>query len=186
MSSTESVTRWISRIKEGDRGGVEKLLERYLQRLAQIARKKLQPLPGLAGYEEDVALSALKSVCLGAERGRFPQLLDRDDLWRLLVVITVRKAIDLMRRKRPEEDDAEPHLDELLSSDPSPAQAAEMAEECQRLLDLLGDAELQSIAHWKVQGYTNDEIADRLGCVPRTVERKLHRIRTLWAQELSA
>jgi DNA-directed RNA polymerase specialized sigma24 family protein len=183
MSSTESVTRWISRIKEGDRGGVEKLLDRYLRRLVQLARKKLQTLPRLAGYEEDVALSALKSVCLGAERGRFPQLFDRDDLWRLLVVITVRKAIDLMRRNRPEEEAAEPYVEELLSSDPSPALAAEMAEECQRLFDRLGDAELQSIAHWKVQGYTTAEIAGKLDCTLRTVERKLRIIRGLWQQE---
>jgi hypothetical protein len=47
MSSTESVTRWISRIKEGDRGGVKKLLDHYFQRLAQLARKKLQTLPRL-------------------------------------------------------------------------------------------------------------------------------------------
>jgi DNA-directed RNA polymerase specialized sigma24 family protein len=31
-----------------------------------------------------------------------------------------------------------------------------------------------------VEGYTNDEIAEILGCVRRTVERKLERIRGLW------
>jgi DNA-directed RNA polymerase specialized sigma24 family protein len=186
MSSSESVTHWISRIKEGDRAGVAKLLDHYFHRLVQLARKKLQARQGLTGYEEDVALSALKSVCLGAERGQFPQLLDRDDLWRLLVVVTVRKAIDLMRRARPEAEAVEAHLEELLSAEPSPALAAEMAEDYQRLFDRLGDAQLQSVAHLKVQGYTNDEIAEKLGCVTRTVERKLDRIRILWEQELSA
>jgi RNA polymerase sigma factor (sigma-70 family) len=186
MTPNDSVTHWIRRVKEGDRAGVEKLLEHYFQRLVQLARKKLQAREGLTGYEEDVALSALKSVCLGAERGRFPQLQDRDDLWRLLVVVTVRKAIDLLRGRKSREEAVEAHLEELLSAEPSPALAAEMAEECQRLFDLLDSPELRSIAHLKVEGYTNDEIAEKLGCVPRTVERKLQRIRTLWDQELSA
>jgi DNA-directed RNA polymerase specialized sigma24 family protein len=33
-----------------------------------------------------------------------------------------------------------------------------------------------------VEGYTNEEIAGRLGCVVRSVERKLQRIRILWAE----
>ena len=58
------------------------------------------------------------------------------------------------------------------------------ADECRRLLDLLDEPELQQIALWKVEGQTNDEIATRLNCVPRTVERKLGRIRALWKDEL--
>ena len=42
--------------------------------------------------EDDVALSAFKSLCVGAARGRYPILTDRDDLWRLLIVIAARKA----------------------------------------------------------------------------------------------
>ena len=185
MTSTDSVTRWISQIKEGERAGVEKLLNRYFARIVQLARKKLQGVPALAGYEEDVALSAFKSLCLGAERGRFPQLLDGDDLWRLLVVITIRKAIDLMRRRHPEDVASEPDIEALLSREPAPEVVAEMDEECQRLFARLGDAELQTIAHWKVQGYSNEEIAQQLGCVLRTVERKLNRIRILWEQDLA-
>jgi DNA-directed RNA polymerase specialized sigma24 family protein len=67
---------------------------------------------------------------------------------------------------------------QLLSGAPS----AEMADEYQRLLGLLGDVELRSVALWKVEGYTNEEIAEKLGCVVRSVERKLQRIRILWAE----
>jgi DNA-directed RNA polymerase specialized sigma24 family protein len=70
-----------------------------------------------------------------------------------------------------------------MGPEPTPEFAALVAEECQRRLDSLGDAELRSVALWKMEGYTNDEIAERLGCVPRTVERKLRVIRGLWDQE---
>jgi DNA-directed RNA polymerase specialized sigma24 family protein len=64
--------------------------------------------------------------------------------------------------------------------------AAQVADECRRLLELLGDATLRSVAVWKMEGYTNAEIADKLGCVPVTVERKLQLIRRVWANEREA
>jgi len=185
MPANDSVTLWLNQVKEGERDGVRLLLERYFQRLVQLARSRFQGRPGLAGYDEDVALSAFKSLCLGAERGRFPQLGDRDDLWRVLAVLTVRKAIDVQRRHRDHEHLGEPNLEQLLSDEPSAEMAAEMAEDYQRLLGLLGDAELRSVALWKVEGYTNKEIAEKLGCVVRSVERKLQRIRILWAEAVA-
>ena len=126
-----------------------------------------------------MALSAFKSLCLGAERNRFPQLADRDDLWRLLAKMTVRKAIDLRRRRRPAAADPDA-VDDLFSREPDPEVAAEMAETFDRLLAQLGDPRLREIALWKVEGHTNADIAARLGCAERSVERKLHRIRLLW------
>jgi RNA polymerase sigma factor (sigma-70 family) len=180
----DSVTRWLNQVKEGERDGVRLLLERYFQRLVQLARSRLGR-PELANYDEDVALSAFKSLCLGAERGRFPQLSDRDDLWRLLAVLTIRKAIDVQRRHRTREATGEPDLEQLLSAEPPPELAAEMAENYQRLLSGLDADDLRSIALWKVEGYTNEEIAGRLKCVVRSVERKLQRIRILWAEAIA-
>lgn len=179
------VTLWIAQVKDGERAAVQPLMEHYFQRLVALARARLRAIPGMAGHDEDVALSAFKSLCLGAERGRFPNLLDRNDLWRLLAVITIRKAIDLQRRRRPEEAVSPEAMNAFLSREPPPELAAELVEEYQRLLGRLGDEQLQSIALWKVEGHTNGEIANRLGCVERSVERKLHRIRMLWEAELA-
>jgi hypothetical protein len=145
-----------------------------------------------------VASSALFSFWRAAERGRFPQLLDRHDIWRLLVVITARKAI-----RRLEYEDAhkrnplvlegvsppgneEVHLDDFLSREPTPEFIVSMTEEYQRLLDRLGDNQLRSVAVWKTEGYTNAEIAARLRRTPRCVERKLQVIRSLLEQELAS
>lgn len=61
----------------------------------------------------------------------------------------------------------------------------QVAEQCQRLLDGLGDETLRTVALRKMEGYSNDEIAAQLECAPRTVTRKLRRIRVLWNQEAS-
>jgi RNA polymerase sigma factor (sigma-70 family) len=183
MSSTDPVTLWIRQLKGGQRAAVGLLLRRYFGRLVQLAGARLRAWPELAADDEDVALSAFKSLCLGAERGRFPQLDDRADLWRLLALLTVRKAIDLLRRQRAPGQDGEVDVEQLLGREPPPELAAELAEEYRRLLDRLDDPQLQAIALWKVEGYANEEIARKLDCGLRSVERKLHRIRTLLQEE---
>jgi RNA polymerase sigma factor (sigma-70 family) len=111
-------------------------------------------------------------------------LAGRDDLWRLLATRTISRAIDLIRRRHPDQFADEAAVEQLLSREPTPEDAAEMADECRRLLDLLDEPELRQIALWKVEGYTNEEIAAQLDCVPRTIERKVGRIRLQWRDEL--
>ncbi len=199
MSTEETVTQWLEQLQAGDQAAAQKLWECYFRRLVGLARARLQGLPRRAARdEEDVALSAFNSFCLGAERGRFPQLQDRDNLWRLLVTLTARKAQRLVRdehrQKRgggavlgeselqaPGETPA--GLQQVTSREPTPAFAAQVAEEYERLLTVLGDDELRSIAVGKMEGDTNGEIAARLGCALSTVERRLALIRRIWDQE---
>jgi DNA-directed RNA polymerase specialized sigma24 family protein len=193
MTSTELVTHWIGQLKDGSPAAAQKLWEGYFQKMVEFARLKLQGLPRRAADEEDVALSAFDSFCRGAAAGRFPQLADRNSLWPLLVALTAHKAIDLLRHERrlkrggpPEAGgpiDREVELEQVLGREPSPAFALQVAEETERLLNLLGDDVLRSIALWKMEGDTTEEIAARLGCVPRTIERKLRLIRHLWGEE---
>jgi DNA-directed RNA polymerase specialized sigma24 family protein len=191
MADEGSVTWWWRRLQAGDPAAAQQLWERYFHRLVGLARVKLLGSSRRAADEEDAALSAFNSLCRGAEAGRFPQLADRDSLWRLLVTITVRKAAhqvrDAGRQKRgggaSPVADAEAALAEALSREPSPEFAASMAEECQRLLDRLGDRDLQTVALRRVEGYSVEEIAGRLGCAPRAVKRKMALIRTIWEKE---
>jgi DNA-directed RNA polymerase specialized sigma24 family protein len=194
MSTQGSITRWIGLLKDGDHAAAQELWQAYFQRLVVLARARLRHVPRRAADEEDVALSAFDSFCRGTQRGRFPRLDDRDDLWQVLVLITVRKAIDLAhhegRRARSGRvqtfaDLADPEIEALLGvgDEPTPLLAAQMADECRRLLGRLDEPTLRTVALWKMEGYTNQEIADRLDCVVTTVERKLQRIRKLWERE---
>jgi DNA-directed RNA polymerase specialized sigma24 family protein len=193
-NSGNSVTRWISALKQGDQSAAQGLWEAYFRRLVGLAYARLRDAPRRIADEEDVALSAFDSFCRGAQAGRFPRLDDRNDLWQILVLITVRKAIDLRNYEgRPSRGrgrvqsltDLTPEgLEALGGNEPTPELAAQLAEEYQRLMEQLGDSTLQSVATWKLEGYTDDEIAVRLGCVTRTVERKLALIRRMWGKEM--
>src|SRR4051794_17553692 len=201
MSADGSVTLWIDRLKAGDHAAAQDLWERYFRRLVGLARHKLRGAPRLPADEEDVALSAFDSFCRGAETGRFPRLADRDDLWRLLVVLTARKASDLVQHERrqkrgggrvsgesafltPGTDlEEEAGMARVIGDEPTPEFAAQVAEEYRRLLDVLGDDELRWVAQWKMEGYTNSEIATRLGCAEPTVERRLRVIRSIWSDQ---
>ncbi len=75
-------------------------------------------------------------------------------------------------------------FDALSSSEPTPAFLYELAEEHQRLLAALDDDTLRRITVWKMEGWTGQEIAGKLGITRRSVEWKLERIRELWKREL--
>src|SRR5262249_7789377 len=153
MSNEGSVSRWLGALQAGDPAAVQQLWARYYPRLVVLARKRLREAPRRVADEEDLALSAFDSFCRHAQNGRLPQLHDRDSLWGLLVCMTARKAAHLLRdqgRRKRGGGAVEPLLEDLLSEEPSPEFAAEMAEECQRLLRLLDDRELEAVALWKM------------------------------------
>jgi DNA-directed RNA polymerase specialized sigma24 family protein len=139
------------------------------------------------------------SFCRAAEQRRFPDLADRGSLWRLLVVMTARKANQLRRHEGRQkrggallpvaemagEEDEDSLLGQLLSREPTLEIAAQMSEACARMLGQLGDDKLRQVALLRMEGYTVEDVAARLGCVARSVKRKLHLIRNIWEKELT-
>jgi DNA-directed RNA polymerase specialized sigma24 family protein len=193
MTPDGSISRWLGQLVGGDRRATEQLWQRYFHRLVGLARTKLRDAPRRAADEEDVALSAFDSFCRGAEQGRFPDLADRENLWAVLVVTTARKAFhqvrDQQRLKRggPGTGTTEKAAwEEVLGREPSPDLAAEMAEAYHRLLERLPDPDLRSVAIWKMEGDSVEEMASRLNCSPRSIKRKTQLIRTIWEKEIDA
>jgi DNA-directed RNA polymerase specialized sigma24 family protein len=191
MASVGSVTVWIGELKDGDGQAAQQLWERYFEKLVILARRKLRGAPRRAKDEEDVALSVFDSLFQGTEEGRFPRLDDRHDLWRLLVHLTAQKAADQVRHELRQKRDCrrnvsvdEESLDGILGREPTADFAAQVVEECQWLLARLDNAKLREVAVWKMEGYTNQEIAAKHHCVTRSVERRLDSIRKLWCGEV--
>lgn len=203
MSSpeTDSITRWIDGVKQGDEAAIQAIFNRYYDQLIRFARRKLEGTPKRIADEDDILNSAFKSFCAAAKKGRFPDLKDRDGLWRLLLSITARKAVDLKRyndrekRKvlgesvflRARAGDTNPGGMDQVAGDSGPTDEGTIAaEELERLLDKLGDDDLKAVAVAKLEGLTNREIAKRLDVALRTVERQLQLIRKKWEAELKA
>src|SRR4051812_6349023 len=105
MASVEvaqSITRLIRAAQDNRASAAGPLLEAYFERLVQLARKRLEGTPGIAAYDEDVALRSFFSVWHRVRNSERPlQLANRDDLWRLLATRTISRAIDLIRRLKP-------------------------------------------------------------------------------------
>lgn len=196
MASEGSVSRLIDGLVVNDEQAVYLLWQRYFSQLVRLARSKLAASHRRVADEEDVALSAFDSFCRNAQRRMFPELLDRDGLWRLLVKITARKIAHLVRDQQrlkrggetatvteSDEDGKNMVLEEILSREPDPEMAAVATEEYQRLLECLEEEMLREVAIWRMEGRTVEEIAEKLHCAPRTVKRKLELIRKLWGAE---
>jgi RNA polymerase sigma factor (sigma-70 family) len=199
MRAQGSVTRLIIDLRSNDpkvREVAARLVwGRYLKELLRLARSQLSARIRTREDEEDVLQSMYKSFCIRQRKGDF-DLRSRDQLWNLLVQITLRKARNtairhLQGKRDIRREDAvtiqspDSLLDQIDASGPSPAEAALLNEALERRIQMLGEPELREIALLKLEGYTNAEIAAQLDCTLRTVERKLERIRSYWqtAQE---
>jgi DNA-directed RNA polymerase specialized sigma24 family protein len=197
-----SVSHWIDDLQTGRvDAAARNLWERYFDQLVHLARARLKDLPKGSADEEDVALSAFDSFCQGAADRRFPRLGGRDDLWRLLVTITARKANAQADRESRRKRGGGRVLDEaalggessgagglaaVVGNEPTPEFAAQIADELRRLLAELRDDPLRQVALLRMEGYRNDEIALRMKCSLRSVERKLDLIRQVWTWERPA
>jgi DNA-directed RNA polymerase specialized sigma24 family protein len=193
-----SIERWLKGVVEGDAAATEELWNYCFPQLVRFARHKLRKVPRRAADEEDVALDAMDSFCRALREGRFPHLADQNALLRLLLQMTARKATDLVRREMSaRRGKASVRGDSALRGrsaatatypgravDLLPELAVLAMEEVDRLLGLLEDPQLQAMAVAKMEGCENREIAQRLHCSMRTVERRLHLIRTIWEHEL--
>jgi DNA-directed RNA polymerase specialized sigma24 family protein len=195
----DSVTEWIDAAVRGDHHqALQRIWERYFRRLVGLARSRMKGLPGVAD-EEDVASQAFSQLILGLIGGRYPTLRDRGDLWNILVTITAHEANDRRKYELAARRDTnrtisewamvgdmtagESGFDTVVGVGPTAEFMAIVAEKYRRLLNLLADDQLRQIAVARMECYTQDEIAEKVGCSARDVSRKLIDIRRVWNLE---
>lgn len=191
----DDIETLLVRLREGDEDAAVQLWHRFFQQLMAQCRLRIRPMNTSVRDEEDIVLSAMKSFCLGLQRGRFPELKSEESLWRLLMTIVLRKIADNYqyqnRSKRDQSrtqslssssDELEFSVLELSSRDQGPAIAAECSEQFRLLLDSLEHEDLRCVAIMKMEGFTNNEIATHIGVSLTSIERKLRTIRAIWSQ----
>jgi RNA polymerase sigma factor (sigma-70 family) len=183
-----SITRLIPSLLERDELAIAELWRRYAARLEGVARPVVAGLAPGAGDEQDVAQSAFFAFCQAATNGQAPDLESRNELWRLLSTIARHKATDRVRRELRDRRGGGAILSrdgwqEATNDQPSPSEVVQLQEAMDELLLELraaGDPKLRSIALMRLEGADIPEIAERLGCTVRTVQRKLHILERLW------
>ena len=199
MDTDGSVTRLIDELRSADprvsEAAARLIWERYFGTLLALAKDHLARRVRCREDEEDVLQSTFKSFYRRHRDGDFA-LTGRNDLWKLLVTITLRKARnaanrhgmkkrDVRREHSAPRDEADPQqgvLLDLIDSEPTADDAAALVEEFALRIETLTDPSLRQVALLKMEGHTNAEIADLQGCVERTVERKLGLIRARWTE----
>ncbi len=195
MQEPGSITRWVTELGMRDDDAARHLWDRFFHRLVVLAKLQLRRRSWGGIDEEDVALSALDSFIARRNAGGYPQLGNRDDVWKLLSIITRRKSLNVMRRELADRRGAGQQVDQefdLLNAfcaEPTPDQAAEVLDEARRLLDVVlagRESSLRVIALGKLQGEDNSVLAKQLAVSRRTIERKLDLIRRLWEQDLES
>lgn len=180
-----------------------RLFQKYFPRLADVARATLHSVRLRTFDEEDVANESLWEFYAGMAAGRFSHLSGHKEYWSLLVCITRRRAIDMLRRAKAQSRNPgllrgesvfqfnsildvprgqTPGSDDVVSE----SVMVDDDDEVQFFLDFLAACDneipLHRIALLRIDGFTNPEIAQRLDLSLRAVERAAARIRNLWRQ----
>jgi RNA polymerase sigma-70 factor (ECF subfamily) len=160
--------------------------DQFTRRLIGLARGHLDVRLQHKVDPEDVVQSAYKSFLLRyGEDALVSQELD--SLWSLLSLITLRKCADRVRhftadrRNVSREAAAGPASDiepwrEAIGREPTPEQAAVLAETVEQMLSELAPPE-RPIVELSLQGYSTREVSERLARSERSVRRVRERVR---------
>jgi RNA polymerase sigma-70 factor, ECF subfamily len=186
MSSSESFDDCLARLRSGDEEAALQIFERFAQRLIGLARSRLDGVMRQKVDPEDVMQSAFKSFFRSADRPY--ELSSWDSLWSLLARIALRKCGRRIRHFRTAQRDVRREIVagalaeesgqdwEALGREPSPSEAAVLAETVEALLRSL-DERNRHILVLSLQGCEMPEIAKQVGCTERTVYRVLRVVR---------
>lgn len=198
LPEEHSVTMWLSSLQTGDGDAAAGIWQRFYSDLVRRVGRRMQSSPVRDADADDVVQEAFHTFFRRAEAGQFPDLNDRDDLWKLLVTLTERKALNQIRGARAQkrgggdlrgesiflqaaDGNAGGGFDRIANANVTPEDAALIAESFGDLIEMLNpDQRLMAI--YKLEGRTNEEIARLLDCALATVERRLNLIRRKWSE----
>lgn len=175
----------VLRIRQGDDDAATALYQKYAVRLKGLADRKMSAVVRRMCEPDDIVQSAFRSLFRGVNAGAY-EAPEGSSLWSLLVVIAIRKV---QRKATRNKSVAATSLSESPSGIPegedfqdqlSPEQFESGLREA---IEILKPAE-REVVEFRVQGFSVEEISDRLHKSCRTVERTLQRIRKKLAEEL--
>lgn len=191
MSEDYSFDDLMARLRSGDNDAAAQVFNRFANRLIDLARRRLaSPQIRRKLDPEDVLQSVFRSFFVHQAAGEITGIQNWDNLWSLLVFITLRKcgrriayfhyASRDVRREIPVQ------LAKLEAArecgagaeEPTPSEAAVLTETVEQLMNGLG-ARHREILSLSLQGYSARQISRQVGCTERMAYRVLKRVKEL-------
>ena len=171
---------WLDDLAEGKPEAVQEFWSNYGDSLQRVAERQIADWLRRRVDPEDVVQSACRTFFRRAGEGDF-SLENKDDLWKLLLTITLNKVrmqarFHTRNRRSISKEQALPEEANL-----QPAEWDHAIEQVE-LADMLQvafseDPERKHVLEMWLDGRTQNEIADEIGCSERTVRRIQERIR---------
>jgi RNA polymerase sigma-70 factor (ECF subfamily) len=171
----------------GDQQAAADLFDRYAQRLIGLVRSRLPARLTQRIDAEDVVQSAYRSFFVSARDGEI-EYRHGSDLWRLLVIITIRKLCNQVgwnqaAKRSPQREqrldaleDAERIEGHVRNEEPSPLETLALVEEVEQIMRGLSPPQ-RRIVEMRLQGHSFDDISAETHYSNRTVCRVLERVR---------
>jgi RNA polymerase sigma-70 factor, ECF subfamily len=185
MTDMDSFSALMGRLGSGEDSAARDVFHRFAGRLVALARRRVSRRFAYRVDPEDVVQSAFKSFFVRQREGTLRPR-DWDGVWSLLVLITVRKCVDRVDYLRAGRRDVlreatcsggeEPPWQFALDREPSPEEAAALAETLESLFRAVDDGD-RPVLELSLQGYSAAEIGLRLGRALRSVQRLREQIR---------
>lgn len=180
--SSTPLTELYQRHRGGEVEATERLFFYFAERLSRLAQRYLSPKLAPRVDGDDVMQSALKSFLVRASAGQF-RIENSQDMWKLLVTITVRKARQQVRahnaeiravgREVPQPLVGEVSIVDQLTEEPSMAEAVACAEEIDRLVKD-DPPEYARVLELRLADYSIREIAEDMSLTKGTIESVLN------------
>ena len=93
----DEISLLLNEMRDGSEVAATKLWEFYLERLLSVSKRKLTNFNSGMADEEDVDVTAFHIFVKRIRRGDYSRVNNRDEAWKMLAVIAVRKSINLVR-----------------------------------------------------------------------------------------
>jgi RNA polymerase sigma-70 factor (ECF subfamily) len=177
------------RLQNGESAAERMLFDDYSQRLFQLASRNIHPALLKRFDGEDVVQSVFRTFFRQHGEGKF-HIEHSEQLWQLLVALTLRKTRSHARKHTAEKRDATAdqaitHDHQLLDLQPSPEDAIALWEEIDVALDGL-PARTVEIVSMRLEGKNYSEISRELNLSRQTIHRLLNLIQERLEQRLGS
>ena len=194
---TQDVNGLIQNLVNGNGRTQQELFDEYRARLTGLAKKRLGGMRLRDFDEEDVMLSVMRSFFRTVADEKAKSLETMEDIEKFLFHLVhckvshrVREAMTIKRGGGKVSGESffgvgpggeALGLDKLIGEESTSELACELAEELEKRLRQLPDELYRAVAICRMEGFTNKETAKKLGVSLRNVERRLERMREIWA-----